>query len=166
MGWIVSWVMGKLKWLLLIAAVGGPFVAYMSWQDGERVKRIAAEGVEAQASVEGATRTKSRRGVTSYSLDLAWKDVGGQARTVEKVSISREFADRIIANDKLQVGTLRIKYLPGEAGKSSVIIQDDAAKQADLDHEMIYIGAGAGVIGLLGSAFFFLSGRRRSEQAA
>lgn len=164
MSGIVSWIMGKLKWLLVIAALGGPFLAYISWEDGERVKRVAAEGVEAQASVEGATRTRSRRGVTSYSLDLAWKDADGQSHTAEKVSISRDFADRIIVNDRLTVDTLRIKYLPGEAGKSGVIIQDDAAKQADLDHEMVYLGAGAGVIGVLGSAGFFLMGRRRSEQ--
>ena len=44
-----------------------------------------------------------------------------------------------------------------------MIIADDAAKQADQDREMIYVGAGAGAIGIVGSALFFLLGRRRSE---
>lgn len=162
MSGIIGWIAGKVKWLLLIAAIGGPFMAYMSWQDGERVKKVVAEGVETQASVEGATRTKRRRGGTSYTVDLAWKDASGQDRTAEKVSISHQFASRIISNDRLTVDALPIKYLPGEQGKDSVIIRDDADKQADLDHEMIYVGAGAGVVGILGSGLWFLLGRRRS----
>lgn len=163
MSGIIGWIAGKIKWLLLIAAIGGPVLAFFSWQDGERVRKIAAEGIEAQASVEGATRTKRRRGGTSYSIDLAWKDRNGQDRTAEKISVSTEFASRIITNDKLTVSTLPIKYLPDEPGKDAVIIQGDADKQATLDHEMIYVGSGAGVVGILGSALFFWLGRRRSE---
>jgi hypothetical protein len=163
MSGIIGWIAGKIKWLLLIAAVGGPVVAYMSWQDGERVKKVVAEGIEAQASVEGATRTKRRRSGTSYTVDLAWKDASGQDRKAEKVSISHQFANRIISNDRLTVDTLPIKYLATEQGKDSVIIRDDADQQADLDHEMIYVGAGAGIIGILGSGLWFLLGRRRPE---
>jgi len=164
MSGLIGWIAGKIKWLLLIAAVGGPVLAFMSWQDGERVKKVAAEGIEAQASVEGATRTKRRRSGTSYTVDLAWKDAAGQDRTADKVSISHQFASRIIANDKLTVDTVPIKYLAGEQGKDSVIIRDDADKQADLDHEMIYVGGGAGIIGILGSGFWFLLGRRRRSE--
>lgn len=163
MSGIVGWITGKIKWLLLIAAIGGPVLAFFSWQDGERVRKIAAQGIEAQASVEGATRTKRRRGGTSYSVDLAWKDAAGKDRTAEKISVSTQFANRIIANDKLTVDSLKIKYLPDEPGKDAVIIADDAAKQADQDSEMIYVGAGAGAIGIVGSALFFLLGRRRQE---
>ncbi len=163
MSGIVGWITGKIKWLLLIAAIGGPVLAFFSWQDGERVRTIAAKGIEAQASVEGATRTKRRRGGTSYSVDLAWKDAAGKDRSAEKVSVSNEFANRIVRNDKLTVDTLKIKYLPDEPGKDAVIIADDAARQADQDSEMIYVGAGAGAIGILGSGLFFLLGRRRSE---
>jgi hypothetical protein len=112
---------------------------------------------------KGATRTKRRRGGASYSVDLAWKDAAGKDRTAEKISISSEFANRIIRNDKLTVDVLKIKYLPDEPGKDAVIIADDANKQADQDSEMIYVGAGAGAIGILGSGLFFLLGRRRSE---
>lgn len=163
MSGIVGWITGKIKWLLLIAAIGGPVLAFFSWQDGERVRTIAAKGIEAQASVESATRTKRRRGGTSYSVDLAWKDAAGKDRSAEKVSVSNEFANRIVRNDKLTVDTLTIKYLPDEPGKDAVIIADDAARQADQDSEMIYVGAGAGAIGILGSGLFFLLGRRRSE---
>ncbi|MEN5083402.1 DUF3592 domain-containing protein [Bosea sp. TWI1241] len=163
MSGIVSWIAGKIKWLLLIAALGGPVVAFMSWQDGQRVRKIAKDGVEAVASVESATRTKRRRGGTSYAIDLAWKDAGGASRTAEKISISQDYARRIIVGDTIRVATVPIKYLPDEPGKDAVIIQEDAAKQVSTDDEMVYVGAGAGAIGLIGSGLFFLLGRRRSE---
>jgi hypothetical protein len=163
MSGIIGWIAGKIKWALLLAAIGGPVIAYFSWQDGERIRRIAAQGVETQASVEGATRSRSKRGVTSYAIDLAWKDAAGQDRKAEKISVSRQFADRIIANDRLTVGSLRIKYLPDEPGKSGVVLVEDAAKQAETDSEMIYVGAGAGLIGIVGSGLFFLGGRRRER---
>lgn len=166
MSGIAGWIASKVKWLLLIAAIGGPVLAFFSWQDGERVRNIAANGIEAQASVEGATRTKRRRGGTSYSVDLAWKDAAGKDRMAEKISVSTQFANRIIRNDKLTVDTLKIKYLPDEPGKDAVIIADDAARQADQDSEMIYVGAGAGAIGIVGSGLFFLLGRRRQESEA
>ncbi len=163
MSGIIGWVTSKIKWLLVIAAIGGPVVAYMSWQDGERVKKIAAEGIEAQASVEGATRTKRRRSGTSYTIDLAWKDASGQDRTAEKISISHQFASRIIANDKLTVDMVPIRYLPGEQGKEGVIVTDDAEQQADLDHDMIYVGGVAGAVGIIGCGLWLMMARRRSE---
>ncbi len=33
---MVGWVLGKLKWLTILCAVGGPIVALACWQDGTR----------------------------------------------------------------------------------------------------------------------------------
>lgn len=165
MGGIIGWIAGKIKWLLLIAAVGGPFIAFMSWQDAERVKRIATEGVEAQASVEGATKTTRKRGGVSYSIDLAWKDAAGQDRKAEKVSISRNYSNRILMNDRIRVDTVPVKYLADDTSKDGVILRDDADQQAETDEEMIYVGAGAGLVGIVGSALFFLGGRRRKDES-
>ncbi|SFJ81074.1 hypothetical protein SAMN05216304_11577 [Bosea sp. OK403] len=166
MSGIIGWTIGKIKWLLLIAAVGGPVVSYMSWADGERVKHVAAQGIEAQASIESATRTKRRRGGTSYALDLAWKGAKGEERKAEKVAVSLSFANQIIRAEKIVADTVWIKYLPDEPGKDAVILRDDAEAQANTDQELIYVGAGAGVVGIIGSALFFLSGRRRKDEQA
>ncbi|MDR6870678.1 hypothetical protein J2Y55_001678 [Bosea sp. BE125] len=164
MSGIIGWAIGKIKWLLLIAAVGGPVIAYMSWADGERVKHVAAQGIETQASIESATRTKRRRGGTSYAVDLAWKDAKGEERKAEKVAVSLGFANQIIRAEKIVADTVWIKYLPDEPGKDAVILRDDAEAQANTDQELIYVGAGAGVVGIIGSALFFLSGRRRKDE--
>ena len=65
---MLGWLVGKIKWLFLIAMFGGPFMAYTSWQDGEHIKTVAEKGVATEALVKGATKTKRRRGGTSSML--------------------------------------------------------------------------------------------------
>lgn len=163
MSGIVGWIASKVKWLLLIAALGGPFIAFMSWQDAQRVKKVASEGIEAQAVVDGVTHTTRKRGGVSYTIDLAWKDQAGQDRKAEKVALSRAFADRIVVNDRISVSTLPVKYLADDPSKDGVVLRDDAAQQAKTDEELVYVGAGAGVVGIIGSALFFWAGRRRKD---
>ena len=141
-----------------------------SWRDkqsGERKERtewhsVAIYNDNVARIAEQYLRKGSKVYLEGQLETRKWQDASGQDRTAEKVSISHQFASRIISNDRLTVDALPIKYLPGEQGKDSVIIWDDADKQADLDHEMIYVGAGAGVVGILGSGLWFLLGRRRS----
>lgn len=169
-GGIIEWVVGKLKWLLLIAAVGGPILAFISWNDAQHRQKVAREGIEATASIDGATRTRRKRGGTSYSVNLKWKDQNGKDMSAEKVSISNTYANTIIAGDKLRVGQTRVKYLPADSNvvdaETGVIILADNARQEETDNEMVYVGAGAGGIGILGFAAFWFFGRRREEQPA
>ena len=163
---MLNWIVRKLKFLLVAAALGGPFMAFAGWSDGERTRRIEREGVEGQAAVLGATRTKRSRGGTSYSLDLSWKDGTGAPRSADKVSISQAFADKIIRDDKLLVNSVRVKYLPDDPEKSGVIILDDAAEQEHLDDVVTYMGAGASAVGILGCAYVFGFRRWRGQASA
>ncbi|MEH3119575.1 MAG: hypothetical protein PGN25_18830 [Methylorubrum populi] len=167
---MVGWILGKLKWLAVLCAVGGPIVAFGCWQDGQRRREVMATGVQAEASIDGATRVKRRRGGTSYKLDLSWQDAGGLQRKAEGVSISHALAGQLIVENRLVADTLPIKYASADAGSpkadENVIILDDNAHQEQTDREMIYVGAGAGVLGLIASALFFLPWRRRREAVA
>ncbi len=127
---MLAWLIDKVRWLLLIAAVGGPALAYFSWSDAERIRDVETNGVEAVALIEGATRTQRRRGGTSYALDLAWKDGKGGVRKAEKVSVSRAFAEQVVKNDKLTRNSLRIKYLRDDATVTPVVVED-ASRQED-----------------------------------
>lgn len=167
---IIGWVIGKLKWLLLIAAIGGPILAYMSWSDARHRQKVANEGIETTASIDGATRRRGKRGGTSYTVNLKWKDATGKDMNAEKVSISNAYAGQIIVGDTLRVGQTRIKYLPAASNEvdaeTGVIILADNARQEATDNDMVYVGSGAGVIGILGFAAFWFFGRRRHEEAA
>ncbi len=167
---MVGWIVGKLKWLLLVCAVGGPILALSCWYDGNRRRDVMANGVQATASIESATRVKRRRGGTSYKLDLVWSDAGGLRRRAEEVSISHGLARQIVVDDRLVVGDLPIKYMPVGTTSSdrvdpseNLILLDDTAHQEQTDREMVYLGSGAGVVGLLGAALMFLPWRRRRE---
>ena len=157
---MLAWLIDKVRWLLLIAAVGGPAVAYFSWSDAERIRDVETNGVEAVAVIEGATRSQRRRGGTSYSLDLAWKDGKGAVRKAEKVGVSRAFADQIIQNDKLTRNAVRIKYLRDDPTISPLLIED-ASRQEEQDAFMVQAGIGAGAVGIAGSAVMLLLRRRR-----
>jgi hypothetical protein len=162
---MLAWLIDKVRWLLLIAAVGGPALAYYSWSDAERIRDVETNGVEAVAVIEGATRTQRRRGGTSYSLDLAWKDSKGGVRKAEKVGVSRAFADQIVRNDKLTRDAVRIKYLRDDPTVTPVLVED-ANRQEEQDAFMVQAGVGAGAVGIAGSALMLLLRRRRQTAEA
>lgn len=162
---MLAWLMDKVRWLLLIAAVGGPALAYFSWSDAERIRDVEANGVETVAVIEGATRSQRRRGGTSYSLDLAWKDSKGAVRKAEKVGVSRSFADQIVRNDKLTRDAVRIKYLRDDDTVTPVLLED-AEHQEGLDAFMLQAGIAAGVIGIAGSALLLRRRRQPAEASA
>lgn len=169
-GRIIDWVLGKLKWLLLIAAIGGPILAFISWNDAQHRQKVVREGIETMAEIDGATRVRRKRGGTSYTVNLKWKDQSGKDINAEKVTISNAYASSIIVGDKIRVGQTQIKYLPAQSNvvdaETGVIIVADNARQEETDNEMVYIGAGAGLLGMLGFGAFMFFGRRREETPA
>jgi hypothetical protein len=161
---MIAWLVGKIRWLMLVAAVGGPVMAYLGWSEAARIKDVEQQGVEATAVIDGATRRKGRRSGTSYSVDLAWKDAKGVAQKVEKISISQSFAGQIIRDDKIVRNTVKIKYLPDALDSKPVIIED-AQRQEESDTFMMQAGLGVGALGIVGSLLMLLFRRRAAAQA-
>jgi hypothetical protein len=162
---MLAWLGGKLKMLFGIAAIGGPVMAFLGWQDHNRIQQVETEGVEATASIEGATRKKSRRGGTTYSIDLAWKDDKGQPRAAKGLTISTGFANQIIRDDKIVRRTLKVKYLMADPDVNPIVVEDKS-RQEESDTFMMQAGAGAGAVGLIGVALMLMLGRRRNASEA
>lgn len=165
MGWLGSWLMGKLKWLLVIAAIGGPFFAYTGWTDVDRVNDVLAKGVEGDARIVSAVRKKGRRSGTSFYVNLAWKDASGADRKVEDIRVSNALSGKLFQNDRFDGSKpLKIKYLADASDKDGVVIVDDARESLELDRFMMWGGAIVGLIGLFGCALVFgWFGRLRSK---
>jgi len=155
---IARW-LSNLKWILLIAIVAGPGFAYFMWTELETIKRIAAEGVETTAMVDGGESRSGRRSGTSYTIHALWTDANNAERA-ENINISSEYAHSIIQDDMLLIDAVQIKYLPGDAAAPVYVVEDIPQQQADKEL-MIWLGVGAGVIGVIGSAIFFLVGRKK-----
>jgi hypothetical protein len=162
---IFAWIVDRLRWLLVAATLGGIALAYIGWSDSSHIREVAANGVEATARIEGATRTKRRRGGESYSLKVSWRDAAGSARSAEGVSISHAFAGRIISGNSIVADTVRIKYLAGNQDSLPIVL-DDAASQEDQDEFMLTLGIGLFGGGAVGSLVMLLLSRRRRHEAA
>jgi hypothetical protein len=161
---ILAWLIDRLRWLFLIAAGVGVVLAYMGYTDGARIRDLQANGVEATANVEGATRTKGRRSGESFTLKLSWRDANGTVLTSDRVPVSNTFAHRVIRGDRIMLNSVRIKYLP-DGSDIPPLVLEDAGRQADDDDLMFKVGlgltGGGGVLALL----MFLLARRRQEAA-
>lgn len=156
----LSDLVSNIKWLLLIAIVAGPGWAFYSWTELEKIKRVAAEGVEVTALVDGGESRSGRRSGTSYTIHAIWPGAG-DIQHAEDINITSEYAHKIIQDDMLMIDTVQIKHIPDDSSAPVVVVDDIPQLQADKDL-MIMLGIGAGVIGLIGSAIFFLGGRRKS----
>ena len=152
--------LSNIKWALLIAVVAGPAFAIWSFMQVQTFQRIGAEGVEATAVIDGGEVSKGRRSGTSYKIHAIW-DANGTERA-EDISISSEYAGKIIDGDYLTIEQAQIKYLPNEPEVAAVVAEDLPQQIAD-SQLMIYFGIGAGVVGAIGSAIFFLAGRKKKE---
>lgn len=161
---MLAWIFGKLKTLLLLAAIGGPALAGYMWWDEMRIRDVETRGIETVATIESATRVKRRRGGTSYDVDLAWQDKAGKQRNAKRVAVSTAFAGLIIRDDRIIRDKLRIKYLPDEIDATPILVED-AGRQAETDRDLMWVGAGAGAVGLVGWLLMLLAGRRRQQVA-
>jgi hypothetical protein len=154
----------NLKWALVIAIFAGPGFAYFSYTEAEAIKKVMAEGVEATAAVDGAASESGRRRATTYTIHAIWADDGGVQHAAD-LDISSEFADQVIEGDYIVIDAVQVKYTPGGDDATAVVI-DDADQQIADKMLMVYLGAATGVIGLIGSAIFFLTGRRKAATPA
>jgi Protein of unknown function (DUF3592) len=155
--------LSNIKWLLLLAIVAGPAFAYFSYTEAQAIKRVTAEGVEVTAAVDGAESQKSRRGARTYSVHATWATEAGLQRA-EDLAITSDFAGKIIQDDYLVIDSVKVKYLPNDAEAKAVVV-DDAAQQIADKEMMTYLGIGGGVLGIIGSACFFLLGRKKKSPA-
>jgi hypothetical protein len=158
---MISWILGRLKWFLLLGAVGGPVMAYFSYTSAVEMRDVLANGQDAVATIDGGTIKKGRRSGTSYSINLIWADKTGAKQSADKVSISSGLADKIIVGDKIIRDTVKIKFMPN-APETKPVIVEDASNQIKSNEELVPIMIGAGVLGAIGSAAFFALGRRKS----
>ena len=157
---LANW-LSNIKWALLLAIFAGPAFAYWSYTEVQKFNRISAEGVEATAVIDGGESHSGRRSGTTYKVHAIW-DANGTERA-ENITISSAYAHKIIQDDYLTIESAQIKYLPNEPTAEAVVVED-IPNQIENSTLMIYLGAGAGVVGLIGSAIFFLGGRKKKAE--
>jgi hypothetical protein len=160
---LANW-LSQIKWVLVLAIFGGPAFAYWSYTEGQTFKHVMTDGVEANAVVDGGESQSGRRRATTYKIHAIWTDDKGAERA-ENIEISSEYAGKIIEDDYLLIESTNVKYLPNEPEVAAIVSEDGPQRIKDKEL-MTYLGAGAGGVGLIGSALFFLVGRRKKPEPA
>jgi hypothetical protein len=160
---MVAWILGKLKWLGLILALGPMAFAYFEYESAARDTLFAREGKEAVATIEGATKSTGRRRGTSYSANLSWRDDAGQTRRADKVSISSSLADKLFADNKIVRDSVKIRYIPNDPSASPMVTEERTPTVREPVRAVVNMLPLLVPISLIGAALFFVlwrAGRR------
>lgn len=94
-----------------------------SWTERDKIKRVAAEGVDVTAIVDGGESRSGRRSGTSYTIHAAWPSAG-DIQHAEDISITSEYAKKIIQDDMLVIDTVQIKHIPDDSSTPVVVVDD------------------------------------------
>ncbi len=95
--------------LLLVMAIGGPFLAWQGYSHRQFRAKLATEGVTVDALASGAEVKSGRRGSKSATLSISYQ---GEGRSISKqMPVSNSFIDSITGGDALSVETVKLTYL-------------------------------------------------------
>lgn len=134
--------LGRLKFIALLGIVIGPILAFMGWKEKGRLERIGAEGKTVQASIDGGSMRRGRRGSKTYSMDVTFTPEGG-APIHQTFKVKKAYVDQHITNSAISDPTAEVRYLPSDP-KQAIVVGG-----SDDDTAMLPVGAIWAVIGLV-----------------
>lgn len=159
-GWVDS--AQGLFWTAI--AVGVLLAAWGGW-DLASSRYVIANGVEATAQIDGATRKHGRSG-DSYTVNLVWRGAGGEHRA-DGVSVTEGFILPLIDGKTIESKSLRIKYVPNAGFPfSAPVVVDDLDSMEEADSYLLDGGAGLIAAGGIGCLLGLVSARRRKKPVA
>lgn len=145
--------MSKIKLVAIAALVAGPFVAFLGFQEKQRIGKIEKEGVEVPGVPVGGEMRKGRKGAKTYELEVVYPDTKGGTKTGD-FKVTRAFFESISNEDSITVDTVPVKLLADQPDQAIIV-----GGSSD-DRAMFPVGIGAFVAGGIGTALLF---RKRRE---
>lgn len=156
----MNWLLGRLKWILAAAAIGGPIAGYIGFSEGAKLAKLETEGTQAQAYItEAYAKSKRRRG-TTFTVGLEWQDASGAKRSASDVTIDGDYARTIISDDTLTADFVPIYYMENDRDVTPVVV-GSLEGEKETSNFMKFGGIGGGILGILGSVFMFMTGRKK-----
>jgi Protein of unknown function (DUF3592) len=138
----------RLKYIALIALIGGPIIAFSGYSEKKDHEKIVAEGVKVEGVITGGESSKRRRRGTTYTFDIEFKTKDGKA-VKKNLSVPKSFVDAHVQGDTITNDKVEVLYLPSDPNKCEVV-------GVKSEHEaMLYGGSVAGAAGLLGTVLIF-----------
>lgn len=161
----MNWLIGRIKWIMVALALGGPVVSYLGFDKAAEIKLFQEEGITATASLDSMMEKSGRRSGRSYEVDISWTDEAGNPRSATGVDIDSGYAQNLFEGDMLITDTVDIIYLADEAEKNPHVLGslEGEAETADF---MKLGGIGGGIAGAIGVLIMFLMGRKKKPVLA
>jgi hypothetical protein len=144
----------------LVLLVGGGFLAFQAWSEGQSNAAIAVGGKDVVAEITDATTvTDKSGGGTSHTVRLSWKDGQGAVHHFGPTHISETFWNKITQNGQLAVHQTSIRVRDDDPQARPVIVDDAPELQWQVRFGMI----GGLVMVVLGLGFLFSAVRSMSR---
>jgi hypothetical protein len=134
----------RLKFLAVVALVGGPILCYTGYDQKQTHEKIVAEGVKVDGVITGGESSKRRRSGTTYKFDISFNTKEGRSMNKTLV-VPKSFVDAHVTGETITSDKVEVLYLPSDPSKCEVV-------GVSSDHEaMLYGGAVVGVVGMVGT---------------
>jgi len=144
----------------LALLVGGCFLAFQAWSEGQSDAAIAVGGKDVVAEIADATTVTAKSGGgTSHTVLLSWKDGQGAVHHFGPTHISETFWNRISQNGQLAVHQTAIRVRDDDPQARPVIVDDAPEQQWQVRFGM----AGGLLMAVVGLGFLFSAARSMSR---
>jgi hypothetical protein len=154
----IGWSQSAFFMLIFI----GPIFALVCWYGQSRVDDVLQRGAAAEATVVKMTITRMKS--TSYSVDIVWRDKQGVDRSIERMTVSAGFYNRIAAAKAPQ--KVNIKYLADQpVSRLQTVLTDDTTQNTE-SGGMIPMWLGVALFGFVATAVMTFWRRRRMRRGA
>jgi hypothetical protein len=118
-------IFGVLSLILIFELPLSLFFLAGAAYEGPHLKKLLAQGLMAEATIDGVD-VHSSRYRTTYKLNLSWTDATGATRH-KAVELSEDFAPKIVSHGRATRSSLPIKYLADNPDA-------DVLPVGDIDH--------------------------------
>jgi hypothetical protein len=116
---------GFLSLIMIVELPLSLFFLAMAVYEAPRLEKLLAQGLMAEATIDGVDVHSSRYG-TTYKLNLSWTDATGATRH-KAVELSEDFAPKIVSHGRATKSSLPIKYLADDP-------EADVLPVGDIEH--------------------------------
>jgi hypothetical protein len=141
----------RLKLVAIVALVAGPCLAFVGFQEKQKIEKIEKGGVEVAGVPMGGEMRKGRKGARTYKVDVTYPDTKGASKT-KQFKVTRKFFESISSGDTITAETVPVKLLADQPDEAIIV------GGSDDDRAMFPVGIGAFILGGIGTAVMFRKG--------
>lgn len=142
----------KIKLIALIAALAGPCLAWVGYQEKTRLAELESKGTTTEGIITGGEWKKGRKSGKTYIFNVAWKDATGNVKTHD-FRVTEAFFNAHATETEVKDEKVKVLYHPTKPDQMILVGGSTNNK------ELFPMGIGAFALG--GCVLGFMTMRRK-----